>query len=554
MTILDDILAAKGYAPREPQVALFNHLIGATRAGVIAQAGTGTGKSLAILAAATYRVLEHDERAIVVTPTLTLMDQYVSGDMPIAREAFPQVSYAELRGKAHYWCDQAKSIFDVMGREYEKGCEGSDGGCTYKGWLGCDIDCPAGCTGEDHGLGWKCDYQAAKHLAREADVVITNADMLIVNDRILAPIGAEIFPLEDSVLFVDEAHTLEQKLRDWASRSVWHKNISGFNFAGTAGPTLGRWLERQDNQLLSATRGFPQDSLNRICDAELPPVRPKDGLARQRQTQEACQRLRAFIENPHDNAVAHVSDQAIKMDWINISASAGELLTARPFGLVSATIPRTMAATLGVTEAPFVDVGHPFSYGKQAWLGFSQWSGSYRDAQADWNFDYRAKEVLDLIRRAKGGALLLFSAFRDLERLHDRLRPELEEMGLTVLMHDRDADKAELARRFKEDGNAVLFGSESFATGFDVPGEALRLVVIWKLPYLPVDPVSNAIRSNNFQRYEDAMRVRAVQAMGRLIRTAEDRGIVWWADSRATKLVDPSDPLTAHIQQFAKLG
>ena len=538
MTTLDDILAAKGYEPRQPQVALFNHLIGATRAGVIAQAGTGTGKSLAILAAATYRHLEHGETAIVITPTLTLMDQYVNGDVPIAQKAFPDVKYAELRGRAHYYCEQAKSMFDVMGREYDKGCEGSDGGCTTKGW-------------EEN--GWRCDYQEAKQRAMGADVVVTNSDMLIVNDRILTPIGQALFPVENSVLFVDEAHTLEQKLRDWASRSIWHKNISAFNFAGNAGPTLGKWLERQENGLLSATRGFPQDSLNRICDADLPDPHPNDGLARQRQTQEACQRVRAFIENPHEHAVAHISEQSIKMDWINISAAAGELLTQRPFGLVSATIPRTMAATLGITEAPFVDVGHPFKYGEQAWLGFSSYPGDYRSAKEEWNFNFRADEVLKLIERAKGGALLLFSAFRDLERLHDHLRPKLEEMGLTVLMHDRDSDKAELARRFKEDGNAVLFGSESFATGFDVPGNALRLVVCWKLPYPAVDPVSNAIRSSSYQRYEDAMRVRAVQAMGRLIRTAEDKGIVWWADSRATKLVDPTDPLTAHIQQFAKL-
>lgn len=553
MTTLDDILAAKGYEPREPQVSLFNHLIGATRAGVIAQAGTGTGKSLAILAAATYRVLEHGERAIVVTPTLALMDQYVSGDIPIAREAFPEVSFRELRGRAHYYCDQAKSIHDTMGRPYEKGCEGSDGGCTYKGWLGCDVDCPGSCTGEGHGLGWRCDYQQAKHLAREADVVVTNADMLIVNDRILAPLGAEIFPLEDSVLFVDESHTLEQKLRDWASRSIWHKNISAFNFAGTAGPKLGSWLERQENGNLSATRGFPRDDLNRICDADMPNPAPKDGLSRQRQTQEACQRLRAFIDSPHDSAVAHIADQSLRMDWINISGAAGELLTQRPFGLVSATIPRTMAATLGVTEAPFVDVGHPFSYSAQAWLGFSSYPGDYRSAKEDWNFNFRADEVLKLIERAKGGALLLFSSFRDLERLHDHLRPKLEEMGLTVLLHDREADKAELARRFKEDGNAILFGSESFAVGFDVPGSALRLVVCWKLPYPAVDPVSSAIRSSSYARYEDSMRVRAVQAMGRLIRTSEDKGIVWWADSRATKLVDPNDPLTAHIPQFARL-
>ena len=553
MTVLEEILAAKGYEPRAPQVALFEHLIGATRAGVLAQAGTGTGKSLAILAAATYRVLNHGERAIVVTPTLTLMDQYVNGDMPVAREAFPDLIYSELRGRAHYWCEQAASCYSLMGQPYEKGCDGSDGGCTFRGWLGCNEDCEPGCDGEAHPLGWRCDYQAAKAKAKEADVVVTNSDMLIVNDRILSPLGFEIFPIENSVLFVDEAHTLEQKLRDWASKSVWHKSVSGFAFAGTHGPTLGRWLEKQDNSALKTTIGFPENSLKAIAGARLPDPHPNDGLARARQTRDACAGILAFMENPHESAVLHVSQGSLKMDWINISKSAGELLSARPFGLVSATVPRTMAATLGITEAPFVDVGHPFDYSTQAYLGMSAYSGDYRSAQEDWNFNFRAQEVLDLLKRSKGGALLLFSAFRDLERLHDHLKPELEAMGLKVLMHDRESDRAELARQFKEDGNAVLFGSESFATGFDVPGDALRLVVCWKLPYPAVDAVSNAIRSSSYQRYEDSMRVRAVQAMGRLVRTAQDRGVVWWADSRASKLIDPTDPLTAHIPQFARL-
>lgn len=114
-------------------------------------------------------------------------------------------------------------------------------------------------------------------------------------------------------------------------------------------------------------------------------------------------------------------------------------------------------------------------------------------------------------------------------------------------------DRQALADQFKADGNAVLFGSESFATGFDVPGDALRLVIMWKLPYPAVDPVSNAIRAQSYQRYEDIMKVRAIQAIGRLIRRETDRGVVYLADARGRKLMDPSDPLTSHIPQFARL-
>jgi ATP-dependent DNA helicase DinG len=253
--------------------------------------------------------------------------------------------------------------------------------------------------------------------------------------------------------------------------------------------------------------------------------------------------------------VLHVSDGSLKTDWINISQSAGELLSARSFGLVSATVPKTMAASLGVTGAPFIDVGHPFDYSTQAWIGFSMYGGDYRSAQADSNFDIRVREVLDLITRAKGGALLLFSSFRDLERVYERLEP-LGLHGYKLLKQERDmeaADRQALADEFKADGNAVLFGSESFATGFDVPGDALRLVVLWKLPYPAVDPVSNAIRASSYQRYEDLMKVRAVQGIGRLIRRETDKGVVWIADGRGRKLLDRSDPLTSHLPEFARL-
>lgn len=551
MTELEQYLAQAGFEARKPQLALYEHLIRADRRGVIAQAGTGTGKSAAILSAAAHSARQNLQQSIVITPTLTLMDQYEEKDVPVMEAACPDLEFASLRGRAHYFCEMTASGLTEMGLDYVIGCEGSDGGCTKRGWAGHDDDCPPGCS-DDHEIRWRCDYQAAKARASMANVVITNSDMLIVNDRILTPLGAEIFSPEGQ-LFVDEAHQLEQKLRDWASRSIWWKNLDRFRFAGTAGPTLAKWLQNQDNVDLKSARGFPLGALREIAYAEMPSPFPRDGLSKQRETQEACSRLLEFIDNPHDSAVAHVNQGSLKMDWINIAKSAGELLTQRAFGLVSATVPRTMAATLGVPDAPFIDVGHPFDYGTQAWLGFSPYGGDYKSAQSPSNFEFRVNEVIDLIRRAKGGALILFSSFRDLEAVSNRVIPQIRNEVGEILIQDHDCDKAELARRFKADGNAVLFGSESFATGFDVPGDALRLVVVWKLPYPAVNPVSNAIRTASYARYEDSMRVRAVQAIGRLIRTNQDRGIVWVADARGRRLLDTSDPLTAHLPTFARL-
>lgn len=557
MTELQQILDARGYSSRPAQERLFSHLIDPRYpSGVIAQAGTGTGKSMAVLAAAANQARALASQSIVVTPTLTLMNQYRDGDTPWAAKAFDDLEFAELRGRAHYHCEMTKSGFDVMGAPYFGGCGGADAGCSAKGQKGCDDECDEVCPG-NHTERWACEYQDAKRAAMGADVVITNADMLIVNDRILAPMGANFFDLDGS-LFVDEAHTLDQKLRDYASRSLHWSTVERFKFAGTSAPTVARWLKQRAKEgvALRGPSDVPMEALREISRAAMPPARPKDGLQKQRETQEACQRIVTFLEDPHDSAVLHVNQGALKVDWINVSKSSGELIAARRFGLVSATIPKSMASCLGVADAPFTDVGHPFDYGNQAWLGFSSYSGGYKDAQDANNFEQRVNEVVDLIRRAKGGALILFSSFKDMEAVSDRVIPQIRDIVGKTLVQDRDGeakDRQALADEFKEDGNAVLFGSESFATGFDVPGDALRLVVVWKLPYPAVDPVSNAIRAASFPRYNDLMKVRAVQAMGRLIRTDTDRGIVWVADNRGRKLIDPTDPLTSHIPEFARL-
>lgn len=557
MSELAEILAARGYSSRPAQERLYAHLTQGHPTGVIAQAGTGTGKSMGILAAAAHAARQSGEQSVVITPTLTLMNQYRDGDTPWAIKAFPDLAFAEVRGMRHYYCQQSVAFQGALDIEHEGGCLGGDGECSQKGWEGHDDGCPDGCDVLHDGGRWECGYRAARYAAKHGDVVITNADMLIVNDKILEGLGANFLSLDGS-LFVDEAHTLEQKLRDYASRSLHWSTIERFQYAD--GKPLANWLKNFDmNLALKDVKVWDRHmpTLEAIARADVP-ERDHAGkkTTKQQETQEAAARIVAYLKDPHEHAVAHVNQGALKYDWINVSKSAGELLATRRFGLVSATVPGTMAAALGVPDAPFTDVGHPFDYGSQAWIGFSPYGGGYKEAQHSSNFEYRVNEVMDLIRRAKGGALLLFSSFKDMEAVADRLGPQIKGMGLNYWVQERDmepADRQGLADQFKADGNGVLFGSESFATGFDVPGNGLRLVVLWKLPYPAVDPVSNAIRAQSFPRYNDIMKVRAVQAIGRLIRTDTDKGIVWIADNRGQRLLDRSDPLTAHLPQFARL-
>ena len=559
MTELQQYLQTRGFGVREEQERLYAYLIGADASGVIAQAGTGVGKSAAIIAAAAHMARKTRTQSVIVTPTNMLASQYRDGEIPHARIAFPDLAFAEVRGKSHYYCDMTEKAMKLVGATYTGGCDGHDSGCTRREWGGHDAACFPQCD-VDHDPEWECGYRMAIREASNADVVVTNADMLIVNDTILSNFNASFISMDGS-LFVDEAHTLEGKLRDYASRSLNWKNVKAFQFADPSiTGAVSKWLRTQEDsaEWEAVESSAPVWALSQLAEASIPDeTTDGKGTEKAQQLVESAQRILKFIDHPSDSAVLHVGDGSLKLDWVNVAASANKLLTARRFGLVSATIHRSMAETLGIDDAKFIDVGHPFDYRHQAWLGFSSYNGSYQAAQSDENFEVRLDEVKSLLKRSKGGALLLFSAFDDLSRCVDALEPWVrEELGVKFLHQSRETspeEREELAREFKADGNAVLLGSSSFATGFDAPGTALRLGVLWKLPYPGQDPVTKRIQKISRRRYEDIMRVTAVQSIGRLIRTVDDKGIFWVADSRGRALVDTTDPMTRHLAQWNRM-
>lgn len=518
---LSTLLAHQGYAPRPQQVALFEHLIGLDNTGVIAQAGTGVGKSIAVLAAAVRLHQETEKQALIVTPTRILMDQYLRSDAPATAACF-DLSVEELRGKRWYACARSAKI------DPEAGCLGRDSNCTEMEW-----------TKE----GYECLYQEAKLRARGADIVVTNSDMLIVNDRLLPE---PIFDREGPLL-VDEAHQLEPKLRDWANRSLRGEWIARY---GPSGRRLANWIEKfkHNAEVVIDQPQLPvllQDILNDMAE-EVAPSR------RTLEMQESITKIFARITMPTDRALVWCDGEALKLSWIDVSSTARELLRARPFGLVSATVPASMPGALGVDDAKIIDVGHPFDYGKQASVGVSGVNGAYKYATHPENIPKRAEEILREVLAAKGGALLLFSSFKDMEKVYELTCKRMREAGLTVLKQGGLVDNKELGEQFKADGNAVLFGSESFATGFDVPGEALRLVVIFKLPYPGKDPVTEALMAKYFVRYKDQMLTRVTQAAGRLVRTVDDTGRLYIADSRAHAVLQDNSLMCRHLREFRR--
>ena len=150
------------------------------------------------------------------------------------------------------------------------------------------------------------------------------------------------------------------------------------------------------------------------------------------------------------------------------------------------------------------------------------------------------QHILRAVTIVKGGAFILFTSYDLLNKVYSGLVPELTRMGLTALKQG-DTNRHTLLAHFRKDHNAVLFGTDSFWEGVDVKGEALRLVIITRLPFqVPTEPVQQArsekIEADGGDPFREFSVPQAVikfrQGFGRLIRSRDDRGAVLILDRR----------------------
>jgi ATP-dependent DNA helicase DinG len=148
--------------------------------------------------------------------------------------------------------------------------------------------------------------------------------------------------------------------------------------------------------------------------------------------------------------------------------------------------------------------------------------------------------VLNIAGSSRGGTLVLCTSYFHLRKLYDNLAQRLGEIGIEALRQG-DMERSRLLEKFREDGNAVLFATESFWEGVDVPGNALRNLVITKLPFaVPDDPVLQArqerLEQEGRKPFTEYQVPRAIiklkQGFGRLIRHKTDSGTIWILDRR----------------------
>ena len=193
---------------------------------------------------------------------------------------------------------------------------------------------------------------------------------------------------------------------------------------------------------------------------------------------------------------------------------------------------------LGVDGGLALRLDSPFDFAKQGRIlvndsALDPNSQEFERALAQWAGDY--------LNDASGGAFLLFTSYRQLDAVYELLAPRLERQKRFVLRQGGSIGRKQMLDLFKSTGNAVLFGTATFWEGVDVRGDALQHVIISKLPFeMPDHPPSmRAIRRSNnaavipfMERTVPEAILRLKQGVGRLIRTAQDRGTVVLCDHR----------------------
>jgi ATP-dependent DNA helicase DinG len=594
----DGPLAAKipGFKLRSQQLEMAEAIAQAVDATdvLVAEAGTGTGKTFAYLVPA----LLAGGKVIVSTGTKTLQDQLFDRDLPAVRDALASgASAALLKGRANYVClyrlRRASTEARLASREEAAQLRRIErfAGVSTSGDRAdlADVpeDAPAwahATSTRDNCLGQSCpDYRdcfvmRARKNAMAADVVVVNHHLFFA-DLVLREEGiSELLPACNTVIF-DEAHQLPQTARMFFGETLSTSQLVELGrdarvelrAAGGASPQLEALAVRLDKAArdLRLALGEPAARFAWSQAMRLPqfPDALDKSIAALRQLGEALAaqagRSDGIDSCARRAASAHATlvrmreaEAGSEVRWIEVFSHAAQLhltplSSAELFRRQMSDHPRAWiftSATLAVGE----DFGHftrelgiehaqtrrwasPFDFSRQALLYVPK--GLPPDPNDAAFTEAVVEAALPVLRASEGRAFLLFTTLRALRKAHELLAGRMP----FPLLVQGTGSRSELLARFRALGNAVLLGSQSFWEGVDVRGEALSLVVIDKLPFAPPDdPVLAAriesMRGEGANPFTELQLPQAVlqlkQGAGRLIRGETDRGVLMLCDPR----------------------
>ena len=436
------------------------------------------------------------------------------------------------------------------------------------------------CVGEARcAFGEECFTALRRQQAQQADIVVTNHAMLAID----ALEGIPVLPEHDAVI-VDEGHELvdraTQAITSELSVAMAEKAVSRSRrlLDPETLESLQRATDSLDDSMRLASADLPgptrQEELGRDLVLALTMLRDSlhqavaevnaDKDMKDPDALAARQQARGALEEVHDVAGSLLAMGEFDVVWLDPGESAGRspmlkiaplsvsgllrtaLFDRAPVVLTSATLTvgggfDALLASLGLDddEATTVDVGSPFDHARQGILYVAKdLPAPGRDGVPMEALD----ELAELIEAAGGRTLALFSSWRGVERAADYLRVRLgERADLPILVQRRGDAVGGLVERFAAEPTSTLLGTVSLWQGVDVPGESCILVVIDRIPFpRPDDPLLAARQKAVDDAGGSGFRAVSVpraglllaQGAGRLIRGAEDRGVVAVLDSR----------------------